>query len=304
MKIYILSIKKKFQPESQMNIYPKHNKDFGVEQDFENYLFKNKQLLTENPKTANWHYLPVYWTRWHVNHDYAKQGLDELQDEVNNIILNSKKTFTICQYDDGPIVNLQKTTVFLSSRMTTSGKDIPLLSNSHKKSIFRPKKKYFVSFVGNLLAHPLRKEMADLLKEREDIYIFDITKNQPSFLQRIILSRFGGYSRFFVKKLLESYLSLCPRGYGGSSFRFYESMQLGIVPFLIGERDTRPFKKFINWDEISFYTNDINRIINILDSMDKENLILIGKKAQKVFQEKLSYQKWCLLVIKELADIL
>ena len=288
MKIYILPIIKKFQPKSQAYKYPKHNKDFGVEQDFYQYLLNNKDLLTQNYKKADWHFLPAYWTRWHVNHDYAKQGLNELQNEINRIILNDRKTFTICQYDNGPVVNLGNSRIFLSSRMTDFGIDIPLLSSFHKKPFFKIKKKYLASFVGKLSTHSIRKKIASLLQNRKDIYIFDGNKG----------------SRFFVKKMLQSYISLCPRGYGGDSFRFYESMQLGIVPFLIGKRDTRPFKKFINWSKISFFTNNVRKLTNVLDSVNKKDLTLMGKMCQKTYQEKLVYQKWCSLVVKELTRIL
>src|SRR5688572_20480413 len=114
MKIYLLPVDKKFQPEKQANIYPPHNDDFGVEQDFYQYLFNNRDLLTHNKDEADWHYLGIYWTRWHVNHTYGKEGLGELQNQVNSVILDDRKTFTICQYDDGPMANLGNSRIFLS----------------------------------------------------------------------------------------------------------------------------------------------------------------------------------------------
>ena len=294
MKIYILPIDKRFQPESQKLMFPKHNRDFGVEQDFYNYLLKG-DMLADNPQEADWHYLPVFWTRWHVNHDFGQDGLDELQEEINKVILNDEKTFTICQYANGPLVDTKKIRLFLSSRMDNNGFDIPLLSTPHKK--FKVKKKYLASFIGKFNAHPIRQELADLLKDRKDISIIDTGKNKRSIWNKVFPSR---YTKIFIKKILESYISLCPRGYGGDSFRFYESMQLGVVPFFIGDIDTRPFKRFINWDEISFYTNKSGDVAKIIDSVSKEQLVLMGEKSRKVYEEKLSYGKWCPFVIKEL----
>ena len=184
--------------------------------------------------------------RWHINHEYGLYGISELQKE-DQLIIDENKTFTICQYDDGPVVDLGKSLIFLSSRKNYNGIDIPLLSSPHKKPFIKPSKKYLCSFVGRKSTHPIREIMFQQLN-RGDVFLYDGDNG----------------SRFFVKKTLESYISLCPRGYGGSSFRFFESMQLGIVPFLIGDIDTRPFKRFINWDEISFFSDSTSLIENLI----------------------------------------
>ena len=112
MKIYILPCDKQFQPKKSPFNYPPHTEDHLVEQDFYKYLLKNREMIAQNPAEADWHFLPIYWTRWHVIHDYAKTGLGELQQGVDKSILDDSKTFAICQYDDGPVVNLGKTTIF------------------------------------------------------------------------------------------------------------------------------------------------------------------------------------------------
>lgn len=287
MKIYILPIDNFFQQDSDLHSYPPHNKDYGIEQDFLSYLLKHKELIADKPEAADWHYLPVFWTRWHVSHNYAKEGLPELQDEVNKCILDDEKTFVICQYDDGPLVDLGKTRLFLASRDNDSAMDIPLLSSPHKLPFFRPKKKYLASFVGRLSTHPIRTEIANLFQDRKDIFIFDGNKG----------------SKFFVHKMLQSYISFCPRGYGGDSFRFYESMQLGVVPFLIGDIDTRPFKKFINWTEISLYAKSVKDLKTRLDLLNQSDLILMGEKALTVWQADFSSQNWCKYVMQELEGL-
>jgi hypothetical protein len=287
MKMYILPVDKSLQPNSATFRYPAHNKDYGIEQDFLSYLLKHKELIVDIPEESDWHYLPVFWTRWHVDHNYAKEGLPELQDEVNKCILNDKKTFTICQYADGPLVNIGKTTVFLASRNSNLGIDIPLLSSPHKKPFFKPKKKYIASFVGRFSTHPIRLEIANLFQNRQDIFIFDGDEG----------------TKFFVKKILESYISLCPRGYSGDSFRFYESMQLGVVPFLIGDIDTRPFKKHINWDGISLYSKSVKKLYQLIETLNKSELEEMGEKASIIWERELSYQNWCKYVIKELIDL-
>lgn len=287
MKIYILKTPEVLRPKSQKFNYPKHNSDYGVEQDFYDFLQANQENLTNSPIEADWHYLPVYWTRWHLNHDYGNLGLQELQRYVDEVILEDSKTFTICQYDDGPIIDLGKTVQFLSSRKTLNGIDIPLLCKNHTRPWFTQKKRYLASFVGRIKTHPIRLQMYKELKDSEAIFIQD--GNMPT--------------RKFVRLLLQSYLALAPRGYGGSSFRLFEAMQLGVAPILLGDLDTRPFKKFLPWDEVSKYVKNIPELIDFLNQKSKSELLIMGEKSEILFANNLTYQKWCPFVFKELESI-
>lgn len=286
MKTYILPIMRTYQPNSQCFVYPKHNDDFGVEQDFLEYVLAHDGLIAQSADAADWHYLPVYWTRWHLNHNYGETGLSELQREVDRVMLDDRRTFTICQYDDGPLVDLGAATVFLASRRTSQGIDIPLLCSAHREPVPRRRKKYLASFVGRLSTHPVRQEMLDALKHRRDVYICDGRKG----------------TSFFVRTMLRSRIALCPRGYGGSSFRFFEAMQLGVVPLLIGDLDTRPFKRFIDWGQCSFFTQSASSVGSILDRLKPLDLTAMGRRAAATW-EALTFRKWCGFVIRELETL-
>ncbi|WP_295672691.1 hypothetical protein, partial [uncultured Mucilaginibacter sp.] len=106
MKIFILDPPSVFQPETQSFQYPGHNKDYGIEQDFHIWLKKQKDLVTKDPLAADWHYLPVYWTRWHINHNFAEhgEGLEALQAGVDKVVIDDAKTFTITQFDGGILI--------------------------------------------------------------------------------------------------------------------------------------------------------------------------------------------------------
>lgn len=284
MKIYILPVNKEFQPDSQPFRYPKHNADYGVEQDFFEYLKKNPFLLTASPSKADFHYLPIFWTRWHLSHDYGKNGKSILQKHIVKLIIDYKKTFTVCQYDDGPMVNLNDAIIFLSSRKSNVGLDIPLLSAPHKLPFFKPEKKYLASFIGRINTHPLRGKMHEHLINKPNVLIFD--GNQST--------------NFFVKNTMSSYVCLAPRGYGGSSFRIYEAMQLGVVPYIISEIDTRPFKKFLYWDNVSFYSKTEKDILTTIENLNKNDLIKMGIESQKFYNNYISYGNWCNFLLKEL----
>ncbi len=288
MKIYVLPVESRFAPKSQPFLYPEYNDDYGVEQDFYRFLIKNKALLTNDSAQADWHYLPVFWTRYYLNNNYGKSGVKELSSYLQGLILNRSKTFTICQYDDGPIVDLGKTTIFLSSRQGKEGIDIPLLAK-HVPLAYNLvlRRRYLASFVGRLGTSPLRKKMAKNLAGIESLKIID--------------GNVG--TRRYMKTMARSRISLAPRGYGGSSFRFFESMQLGSVPFLVGDLDTRPFKKFIDWDKISLYASNPALCRGLIFSHSNRELRRMGKLARKVYNTKLAYGAWCNYVLKELESI-
>lgn len=284
MKIYTLPISDKLQPSSQPFRFPEHNRDYGVEQDFRRWLEQQGQYAAGDWRQSDWHYLPVYWTRWHLNHDYGKRGREELQSLVNQALLDDQKTFTICQYADGPGVSLGQTTVFLASRRTPDGIDIPLLSSPHRPPLLQPRKRYLASFVGRLSTHPLRGELARQLESRDDVFIRD---------------RSSG-ARYFARKILQSYVTLCPKGYGGNTFRFFEAMQLGSVPYLIGEPDTRPFAELLPWDEFSLHSSRPDEVSHVLEGLDRDSLGAMGARAAQVWMNELRYQRWCKYVLLEL----
>ncbi|MEK0338223.1 MAG: hypothetical protein QQN41_12390, partial [Nitrosopumilus sp.] len=70
--------------------------------------------------------------------------------------------------------------------------------------------------------------------------------------------------------------------------------------FLIGDIDHRPFKEYIDWNKISLYAPDEKGLEEKLRSIDKMELLEMGKRAAKVWKEDLDMQKWCKYVLKEL----
>ncbi len=287
MKIYLLPVPEKLLPAHGTLIYPPHNRDYGVEQDFLEYLRRHPERLTDSPDAADWHYLPVYWGRWHIAHDYAATGREELQEAVDASLINDAKTFTVVSYSSGPLIDTRRIVRFQSSRRDEYGIDIPLVCTRHRKPLFRPHKKFSGGFIGRVFTHPVRKEMFEVLKARSDVYLYD-GEDVPS--------------KAYARNLLESWLALSPRGYGGTSYRFFEAMQLGTVPLLIGDMDIRPFKQFIRWEDYSLYLPSTEGLNELLDTLDHAALIAMGKRAQKLYDEQLDYQKWCPTVFKELAN--
>jgi hypothetical protein len=116
------------------------------------------------------------------------------------------------------------------------------------------------------------------------------------------------YKRWFWAKsynlnTMASYVALCPRGTSCSSFRFFEALQFGVAPCLIGDQDVRPFKKFIPWDEISYYARDVDELDALLKNLDKAEALKKGKKARGYWKNELYYQDWCKYVLMELENV-
>ncbi|MES2807869.1 MAG: exostosin family protein [Bacteroidota bacterium] len=297
MKIYIIKVPSKLQPAKQAFAYPAHNKDYGIEQDFLIWLKQQNHLLTNNPQEANWHYLPVYYTRWHINHHFAKdsEGLAELQDAIDGVMIDDRKTFTISQFDGGSLLNLGQTIEFTAAKTTNKGIDIPILCSPHRKPPVPLKKTYLATFNGAFNTHPIRQEMKEHFGNSDDIIIGD---GLPT---RFYRRWFWGKS--FNINTIKSYVALCPRGTSCNSFRFFEAMQMGTAPCLIGDVDVRPFKKFIPWDDMSYYAATVDELDSILKKLNKADAMIKGKNAFQYWKNELYYQKWCKYVIKELEQL-
>ena len=84
-------------------------------------------------------------------------------------------------------------------------------------------------FAGNLVSYPVRHEMKRILEE---------TSVEPPYFS------FRMYSGKHWKKVMRSgLLNLVPRGYGRSSFRLAEAVQMGCIPvYLWDDDDWSPYK--------------------------------------------------------------
>jgi len=279
-----LPVRPEFQPDHQ-NFTSSPLQEYGVEQDFLWWLQKQPALLADNETDADWDYMPLFWNRVYVN-DWG-QRTDDVQAEILRLVTRARPTFTVAEYDIAsfhPNLDLCGTTVFTAGRRGTAGIDIPLLCSPHPLPAILPEKHWLASFVGNLNTFTPRPEMAEALVGRNDVYCEHASRGPE----------------FFARLMLESYIGLAPRGYSGQSFRFYEAMQLGAVPLLIGDLDTRPFKRWLPWDAVSLYLPDVSGLNDLLDSTDAADLALMGKQARRMYRDALAYQRWPAYVVKEL----
>jgi hypothetical protein len=283
--VFVLRVPPSAQPQRALFLYPPNNPDFGVEQDLLKHLRRAFRVVAK-PADAEWHLLPVYWTRWHLNHNYGSTGLDRLQQICDDAILDDSKTFTVCQYDDGPIANLGKTLVYLSSRKGHWGRDIPLLRSGFQPPTVLRNRKYLATFVGRDSTHPLRKELVAHLTYLEQCYCSTNPTTQRAYFQLIA----------------DSYIVLAPRGYGGSSFRFYEAMACGVIPALIGDIDTRPFPRHIRWNDMSFHASDIATLVHWLKTTRVGDLRHQGRAARETYWSKLAFGRWIYLLAADLSQ--
>jgi hypothetical protein len=291
MKIYILPVVKTLQPSSMKVTYPPHNDDYSVEQDFLLYLQQNPELVTSNAAQADFHYLPVFWTRWLMNNRYTNQFNKLLPEYIHNVqqaIIDDSKTFSTAQMPrTSLLVEVGKIIFFSTSRTSNNVIDLPLICKPHRLPTQMPDCKYRVSFVGKLSTHPIREAMVECFKDFPDSYISNEELKTD----------------LYVQKILESLVVLSPRGKSASSFRFYETMQLGRVPLLIGNYDTRPFQKYLQWEQCSFYTTSPREAVDLVENCSPKELETMGQRSAEMWQKSLTFGKWCQYVMKELSDL-
>lgn len=132
------------------------------------------------------------------------------------------------------------------------------------------KKDLWYSFIG-YNSHWTRKEIFKMPQRKDTI----IKKRQKWFSQKNINRK--KIRRLRKQELTEyrdvlsrSRFSLCPRGTGPSTIRFWESLQAGAIPVLIADAMTLP--KGVNWDEciIKIPEKELHTINDALSSISHE----------------------------------
>ena len=93
---------------------------------------------------------------------------------------------------------------------------------------------------------------------------------------------------------------MSPRGYGRSSFRLYEAIQLGSIPVFIYDHKWLPFEDEIDWNEFSVLI-DINNIQNIdiiLSSYTPEKIKQMQDNLYNYWINNFTMESICKKIIK------
>jgi len=260
---------KNVRPEWHLPPYPPYHKGHYLEEYFLNKYIEEKKMWDDIGRTL----IPIYWTTCYLQGINVQPYIDALP--------RDRKYFTVSQHDDAIKEKLPEDTICFCAGGNSGGVPIPLICSPIPgiKHMDDPTDRDFIcTFIGSL-THPVRQKMYDILKW-EGMYYFDI-KPWTFNINNTEQDKFIDITR-------RSLYTLCPRGYGAQSFRFYEALQLGSVPIYIHDDNKwLPFEDKINYSSFSIiiHEKNINMLTNIIENIDKNEYYSMYIKGQEIYKE-------------------
>lgn len=255
--------------------YPFHSRGPSMEVAFYDWALKHHQSIE-----TDLIYIPIHW--WSLNvHNRKVKGTPDFEADpfvqkfLDEKLDPSKSYFTVSQCDDGVYETLPPN-VLVFSAGGTGDIPIPLLCDPHPVfSMPRDVKCFFMGakecggpvkgqkgrsgWDPNGAGAILRRRMFEVLQGRPNWDLRDTTGQGVKNLQN------------FRHMMSRSQFCLAPRGYGRSSFRFYEAIQMGCIPIHIWDDiEWLPYKDVIAWDDVIISCNvaDLPKLPEIVDGKD------------------------------------
>lgn len=247
--------------------YPPFKNGFYMEEYFLDYYKKNNISCLRK-------YIPALWTNFQIE-GWFKNKQSEMQKSLDEWIQNNPSHngyFTVAQYDDGPKLTLPNNTIVYGA--CSGNIPLPLIYQDVNSTLDKMVKKQFneksilCSFVGNLTSNNVLPNVRNVM--------FSTLRNNSKF--KMVNS--GGWTPIVKKNLQQTFIdttinskfALSPRGYGRSSFRFFECFQLGTIPIYIwNDENWLPFKDAIDYDKLCvvIHISKINDLESMLESIDE-----------------------------------
>lgn len=234
-----LETSKEFRLERDDPNYPPHHTGDHLEE----YFIKFWESEGNNKRKL----IAVHWTA--VYNFRSKEGFGQgtpnrkLREELKNYLksLDPKdKYFVVCTHDDAPSEDLPPDTLVFGAGGNSPRIDIPIpLTCGPHRDIEDVVRTIPMSFVGSL-THPIRRTIVQGLQNVQGIYLNSMEWSPEVPKEKIDI---------FKQVTSRSIFSLCPRGYGATSYRLYEAMQLGAIPVYVSDKLVLPWSDEINWED-------------------------------------------------------
>ncbi len=273
----IVSVPKEFRPHHPFE-YPKGN--FLI---FEEWFYEKIKPEEISGRT----YLPIFWTSYYCANGYGTRGMEELQAFINSLPKDIKY-FTIVQYDDGILNNLEGLDIKV---FAMSGKRVdyplPLISMQHPKA-WVDEKHVFCSFIGKE-THPVRSAIVKHYSNHKNWYVKTEAHSELEYR--------GWMAR--------SLFALCPRGYGQTSFRLMEALEHGAIPVYISDDFIIPHN--VNFESYGVLISHrvlgakgLGYIEEVLNSISMDKILELQKNGKEVFEKYYTYEANKKLILENL----
>ncbi len=247
---------------------------------FKNGLYLEEYFSKYNKIREN-RYIDVFWTNIQIDPKFGgfRNIIAQLLPQNYPEILN-QKYFTVVQHDDGVMFKLPANTRVYAAG-GTGDVPIPLIYEDNAKKLESIPKKSFAekdilcSFVGSA-THYVREVMRSTLGGSPHFQLFmDRWTNNVNQTQQDA----------FVDITVRSKFCLAPRGYGRTSFRFYEAFKLGSIPIYIWDDiEWLPYKELIDYSKfcISIHLSKIGDLEKMLLSIDEAAYSKMWEEYEKI----------------------
>lgn len=140
--------------------------------------------------------------------------------------------------------------------------------------------------------HQARKKVMSFL-EKDDSINFDVVKRHTFFKAfSFDKEKYKDHRQQYLNTLKTNVFSLCIRGAGNWSIRFYETMKLGRIPVLLDTDTELPFNDLIDWNDIIIFEKDAPSLINKMkewNSMGSDFIFDKQKKCHEIWKKYLSH---------------
>ena len=270
------------KPSTQVK-YPPFKNGLYMEEYFSRYWANESFQLKDR-----FVYLDIFWQNLFHSGD-IKTFMSQITPYVVNVCKEAanenKIVFTLCQWDDGIQLQCDKPDnliIFSIGGSNNYNKDndirLPLIVEdvnyklSDISKVNLSDKTILCSFIGTC-THDVRHKMVAALQSNtqfefhiKNSWTLDIPENMMTL---------------FIDKTLKSKFALGPRGYGNSSFRFFEIMQLHVIPIYVYDIDNvngLPYQDILDYSRFSIIIriDQIHTLPDILHSItdDQYNTML------------------------------
>jgi exostosin family protein len=261
----MVNVPEKYRPHMSFN-YPGDNAMI-----FEEWFYY--EFLRLKPQTDRV-YLPVFWTSYYVNHSFGKdqRAIADLQIFLNRLD-RKKKYFTIVQYDDGILNRLSELDIKVFA-MSGARVDyaLPLICPPHIYESTSSRRTIIANFVGRR-THPVREVLMNDLAAQKD---YLVTSSSMSL-------------DCFCKVLSQSLFTLCPRGYGNTSFRIAEAMQYGSIPVYISDDFVFPHGLDFERYGVVIHNTNAGRTAEILSGIPQGRIAKKQRELKRLYATHFTY---------------